>query len=369
MDTLWVDAKNVYYNIMAIETFMEHHWYLNKSEVKKFLIFLRDKTANGNKLIYRKSLKWIAENSISDINSLIETTEKYGCWSDFLYLLGTPADKYVINIFANQLRKDKELLVKKKDISTVAKWAPSEKSSYDRQYNFVNKICKVLRINKVDYRKYYLKPLRDKLNLIETKISKRRWDLVDYKDVNKSSLYIYRRCFNRNDHDNYHKYIKIIDTKYEFTNKSNNTIIIDTSGSMYGYGLDVALKISSKIGGTYYNFEKEIDPYNIELSEEVYCETKFKNVTKYIFILSDTPYEDIFEEESYKLNNRYPDSKIIHWEINKCRGLCISNSGNVTIIKGYNDDMLYHISNYCLDEIEYLEKRYFKKLINKYLDI
>jgi hypothetical protein len=57
---------------------------------------------------------------------------------------------------------------KKARISLAAKWAPSEKSRYQKDYKAVTKIAEYLGIKFGQYRKHYLRPLRRNLNILET---------------------------------------------------------------------------------------------------------------------------------------------------------------------------------------------------------
>ncbi len=375
MDSLWNDARLIYYDEKDIGEFLDDHWHQNKLIVKRILIFIRDKKFNGRKLPYRNGIKWIAHNAFNDLSSIINITIKYGCWSDLLYLLGTPAENDIINVFADQLKRDKESLILKKDISTVAKWAPNEKSSHDKLHNFVNKICREMKIRKVDYRKHYLIPLRKTLNMIETTLSLKQWDNINYDSINASSLYMYRRCFKRNDYINYTTYIshhnKINYSKeLEIPINAKNTLIMDTSGSMYVHALPIALKIASTLGGNCYNFEGEMNPSNVVRSEEIYCKVHLTFPNKYIYILSDTSYDNLFEHPSERFDVLYPDKHIIHWKIIKLKkgaNIKIVNISEKRIeITGFNSDILNLISHYDMDNMWSLEKDYFDHVFDKY---
>ena len=133
----------------------------------------------------------------------------FGYWKDLLYFFDTPIESEMVKMFTTQLLLDKNHLkhgISK--ISLAAKWAPSEGKEYDEKHNAVYKFCTQMRIKKAEYRKSYLTPLRQHLNIVETKLCNNDWDEVNYPHVPALAHLKYTKAFKKHDEDRYSQYMR-----------------------------------------------------------------------------------------------------------------------------------------------------------------
>jgi hypothetical protein len=114
-------------------------------------------------------------------NNIETYINKYGCWKDICFIIEKcKKNNFEYKLIANRLNQDLKIIEHGKDhISLCSKWV------FNANTKESNKLCKYLfdksEVKKEErYRKEYLKPLRTKLNLIESKICTKNWDEIDY---------------------------------------------------------------------------------------------------------------------------------------------------------------------------------------------
>ena len=148
------------------------------------------KNGKKEKKISNDAMKWIKKNYWTKTyeGNIYNYINKYGCWNDILTKKYVDLYDFEIQLIAEQLIKDKKNLELNEPISLCAKWAPSENKKYDKRNNIsekialkiysildnnnelsdeINKKYKFQNKYKEFYRKMYLTPLRNKINIIE----------------------------------------------------------------------------------------------------------------------------------------------------------------------------------------------------------
>tara|TARA_B110000114_G_scaffold113351_1_gene118921 strand:- start:2935 stop:4167 length:1233 start_codon:yes stop_codon:yes gene_type:complete len=125
-------------------------------------------------------------------------------------------DIFESKLFAEKLIEDKTNYDNNESVSLCAKWCPSEKSEYQKKYNIYNKIMyNILDLteqtdikNKNEYfRKNYLTPLRNKIDIVETKMCKTDWKNINYENVPSIATKKYKNAFMKNDEERYMQYL------------------------------------------------------------------------------------------------------------------------------------------------------------------
>ena len=110
-------------------------------------------------------LQYLFENQHEKFRKVVHLIPEYGRWDDLLSFF--PKADYILSLFCEKLKEDKQLMLEGKPISLCAKWAPSEGDSDDKKYGLVNLICNKMNISKREYRKEYISPLREYLDIVE----------------------------------------------------------------------------------------------------------------------------------------------------------------------------------------------------------
>ncbi|MDC0230786.1 DUF2828 domain-containing protein, partial [Aureispira] len=273
--------------------------YLLKDSCKKdlnqtilIIFYIRDIQGSGEKKLAKEMLQWLMINYPFKFRKILHFIPIFGRWDDLLYFFPNitrlssleyvnsnylsnineknlqeiiKTQNKVIKFFCDTLKRDLENMNKAKNITLLAKWAPSEYSSKDNKYNLVETICNYMKISPRIYRKRYLTPLRKYLKIVERSMCAKKWDKIDYDLIPSKARLNLHYAFIRNDNKRYlsHKFIKkqntpakyayqiiynyayaikinpVIEKQWDnFINNINNNfenlrVCVDTTSSMY----------------------------------------------------------------------------------------------------------------------------------------
>lgn len=217
----------------------------------KWLFYLRDIRGNGmgERHSFRTILQWLANNHPNETKVIFPLIPEYGRYDDIWCLLETNLKKDVIEWISIILQNDIKALKNDENISLLAKWLPSCNASSCKTKQLANIICNELGYTQERYRKT-LSSLRQKLDIVERKMSANQWNLIIYEHVPSRANLIYRNAFYKNDTERRTKYL-------ENLQKGETTINASTV-----FPSDILSQYVSYQGYSY-----EIKDYDISLEE------------------------------------------------------------------------------------------------------
>jgi hypothetical protein len=224
--------------------FLEKCWAINPQKTVAVIFNGRDRLkGKKEKTVSNQAMLWLRNNKpYTYMNNILTYVNKYGRWKDLLYICyensgdGIIHKNYELTLFANKLRedlmdlkiqemRDEEAVAvaadvgdatdKPKKINSVslcAKWSPSENDRNDRRKQFAKKIATIL-YGKDDtkkmekYRKEYLVPLRNKINIVETLMCNNEWDKINYEGVPGVASRKLHNAFSNHDSERYCEYL------------------------------------------------------------------------------------------------------------------------------------------------------------------
>lgn len=260
----------------------------------KVLFYLRDiRGGQGERRLFRLCLQEmitiVPDWFKSEDN--IKLIPEYGRWDDVVDILRVchkdQNDIFwtVAKVLKDQLDYDYHIafkLDKRPDstVSLLAKWMPSEKA-HDKDSKFLAK--RLIHTNIFGNAKQYrnlIVSLREYLDILETKITEKNYELIDYNKIPSKAGLKYKSAFMRNDSDRYTSYLKALErgdknvkmntgalVPYDIVSKYNlytedktlelawknledfmgdmqGLVIADVSGSMSGTPMDVCLSLA-----------------------------------------------------------------------------------------------------------------------------
>jgi Domain of unknown function (DUF2828) len=165
----------------------------------KTLFYLRDVLeGQGERQFFRVALKHLALHNKSALIKNLHLVPQFGRWDDLWVLLDTDVRQDVVSLVKNQLVIDK----KSERPSLLAKWMPSENASSHVTKRNAKIFRKALGGTPKQYRKL-LSSLRAKLNLVETHMSEKDYASIQYDKLPSKAGLIYRGAFFRNDEERY----------------------------------------------------------------------------------------------------------------------------------------------------------------------
>jgi hypothetical protein len=159
----------------------------------KLVFHIRDKSraGQGKRFLFRQFIHWIDQHM--DLSELLHLIPVYGRWDDLYFVTGG------LEFLARQLLTDKVAMERDEPISLAAKWAPTENKFLDRHYHLVDIFISKMNLTKQQYRRDYMTPLRQKLNLLERDLCAGNWKGIDYTRLTFRQIKRNARTFMRHD--------------------------------------------------------------------------------------------------------------------------------------------------------------------------
>lgn len=262
----------------------------------KCLFYLRDiRGGQGERRFFRVAFRWLCNEYPQVAKANLKNISEYGRWDDLIYVAeGTPVQTAAFNIIKHQLALD----IQCKTPSLLAKWMPSQNASNADTKRLGHVLANFLGMTSREYRKT-LSTLRERINVLERLMSANRWDEIEFDKIPSKAGLVYRNAFARRDilAKKYEAFAKSKDTKvnanalypYEVVEKAitksylsldsteraminkywsclpdylngqncSMMCVVDTSGSMHGTPIDIAIGLgmycAERIGGPFKN--------------------------------------------------------------------------------------------------------------------
>lgn len=259
--------------------------YENPDLAIKMAFYMRDiRGGQGQRKVFRTIIKWLANNYPNIVIANLDNILYYGRGDDYMCLFDTVVESYMIKKVREILIKDNIAMMSGGECSLLAKWLPSENTSSVKTKYFAKKFIKGLGMAPREYRQT-LSKLRKYIDITEVKMSGNNWDKINYNHVPAKAAMNYSDAFLRHDQDNYIDYLqhlsagqakvnaaslfpvdiirRVRENMYSCSKKDRVLLdamwnalpnylegkeetgicVVDTSGSMYGLPLEVALSL------------------------------------------------------------------------------------------------------------------------------
>ena len=215
----------------------------NETYAMKCLFYIADiRGGQGERRFFRVIAKWLANEHTEVMRRNLKYIPEYRRWDDLYVFVGTPLEKNAFDFMYQQLALD----VQCKTPSLLAKWLKSENTSSKESRALAQKTRQYFGMNHKEYRKT-LSILRERIRLLERLMSARRWDEIEFDKIPSRAGLIYKNAFARHDIErmksekevqSYQDFAKSKDTKvnakalypYEVVKKA-----MEYSGGAWGY--------------------------------------------------------------------------------------------------------------------------------------
>lgn len=264
-----------------LETFVKA-FLEDRATAMKILFYMRDiRGGQGMRRVFRTIVVYLANNYPEFIINNLKNFAEYGRWDDLLCLLDTDVKEQVLVFIKNQFIEDLASWYNGDSVSLLAKWLPSENASSKTTKRYAKIIREYLQWGPKSYRTT-LSKLRSYLNVVEVKMSANEWGKIDYSGVPGKASLLYSNAFAEHDADRYIDFLSTTDklnakalfpvdiiekaftVQHSRCSKKDRLLLdkmwnslpnylegteetgicmVDTSGSMYGKPLAVALSL------------------------------------------------------------------------------------------------------------------------------
>lgn len=200
----------------------------------KTLFYLRDITSGqGERKFFRLAIKHLALHHADSLAKNLQLIPQFGRWDDLWVLLDTELKANVINLVVKQLQAD----VVSKQPSLLAKWMPSENASSYQTKKYAKILREAIGMQPKKYRKI-LSSLRKQIKLVETNLSKKDYQHIQYDKLPSKAGMKYRQAFFRNDLERYQAFLDSL-SKGEVKVNSSTLYPHEIVGKIFGGGWGV----------------------------------------------------------------------------------------------------------------------------------
>lgn len=224
--------------------------------------------------------KYMANNYSDIMSKNMIYIPEFGRWDDMWSFIDTPCEESMWKMVSEQWNCDLESMKNNKPVSLLAKWIKKPNCSNKKNRDIGKRASKKLGyVSDKTFRKD-VSALRKYLDVVEVKMSGNRWGDIIYPTVPSRAMMNYKKAFNTHDEERFNQYLDSVKKgenkinsgtlypvdlfkKVRYTNrcddvieeqwkslpnyvdeKSDILIMADTSGSMFGDPIDVAISLA-----------------------------------------------------------------------------------------------------------------------------
>lgn len=201
--------------------YFEKSFRANEELSLKALFYMRDiKGGQGERNNFKVICQWLSKNSPESIIRNMIHIPLFGRWDDFYAFVTIDQTKEIaLNILKEQFDKDMDLASKGKNVSLLGKWLKSENASSKETKKLATITREFFGLSSQEYRKS-LSILRKKINIVESFMSQKMWDQIEYSHVPSYAMKMYRKAFGKNDSDRFQQYLSDVQNGQKKINAS-----------------------------------------------------------------------------------------------------------------------------------------------------
>jgi len=154
----------------------------------------------GERRLFKTIMIYLAQNHMELARALMPLIPEYSRWDMVVALMDSPLADEAVEMIQRQLQEDGINKEKGASISLCAKWLPSENASADHTKQMARRLAKRLSMTSRQYRRM-LSAYRQYLDVVEVKMSSRRWADINYEAVPSRANLVYNTAFLQNDEE------------------------------------------------------------------------------------------------------------------------------------------------------------------------
>lgn len=286
-DKAYLTTLNANLDFFALASSLRNNGYTRLKELKELLdkatvedlnlaikniFFLRD-VRNGNKErdLGRFALTYLSNNRPKTFNKIIEFIPVIGRFDDLTYVLSVTKQESVKKEIAHFILLQLESDNKSKNPSLLAKWLPTTDAGKKTRSQAKVLTCvlqKYFNMHPFAYHRM-VKNIRKKLDLLETKITKEKFDQIDYSKVAGQAMLKNKSVFAKKDQERFNTYQKSLN-KGEIKAKTDTITPVQlveqlVNKSYYGFNLNPMLTEKEKqfINNQWRDLDRNLTDKNI----------------------------------------------------------------------------------------------------------
>jgi len=186
-------------------------------ETMRILFHARDcRGGKGDRKPFLAAMLYIADTHPTWFLANLEHIPTFGRWLDLVELYSqVPQKDEIVLLILKQLQQDISDIIHKKPISLLAKWLPGEKKRWDtgiresiiRRFYNLDSDKPLNTWHQREFRKL-LTPLRNHIDLVETRMCKNQWSEIVYSHVPGVAMTDFSHLFKKHDEERFTAYLE-----------------------------------------------------------------------------------------------------------------------------------------------------------------
>jgi len=194
----------------SLEELLEKSWDVSPRDTLRTMFYVRDcRGGKGERKIFFDFMFWLWRNHRGLFEKNLPCIPFYGCFKDLRKIVETgnhiswtlesSFEQMIVSYWCEVLGKDVEALNRNENITLAAKWVPIQNG----------KFCKEMKLTHKLFRRM-VRLLREKLDIVECKMSAGEWDKINFERICSLSMKKYSSAFRKHCNTRFNEYLESV---------------------------------------------------------------------------------------------------------------------------------------------------------------
>ena len=191
---------------------LERSWHVSPRDTIRTMFYVRDcRGGKGERKIFMEFMIWLCMKNSTLFEKNLPCVPFYGCFRDLRKMLESASgqndgwflDKSfqdtIVSYWSEVLGKDVEAMNRGENTTLAAKWVDIQSGDMCRQMKLTHKMFRRM-----------VRLLRDKLDVVECKMSAGDWDKINFERICSLSMKRYSQAFRRHCQEKFSEYLESV---------------------------------------------------------------------------------------------------------------------------------------------------------------
>ena len=200
--------------VEKLEELLERSWEVSPRDTLRTMFYVRDcRGGKGERKIFFDFMVWLWINHREYFEKNLPCIPFYGCFKDLRKIVETAIEtsqrnrwrlestfeQMIVSYWCEVLGKDVEALNRNENITLAAKWVPVQNGKFCREMKLTHKLFRKM-----------VRLLREKLDIVECKMSAGEWDKIYFERVCSLSMKKYSKAFRKHCDVRFSEYLESV---------------------------------------------------------------------------------------------------------------------------------------------------------------
>lgn len=197
-----------------LEELLERSWDVSPHDTLRTMFYVRDcRGGKGERKIFFDFMFWLWRNHREYFEKNLPCIPFYGCFKDLRkivetgnqisfekgWTLETSFEQMIVSYWCEVLGKDVEAMNRNENITLASKWVPIQNGKFSKEMKLTRKLFRKM-----------VRLLREKLDIVECKMSAGEWDKIYFERVCSLSMKKYSNAFRKHCDTRFSEYLESV---------------------------------------------------------------------------------------------------------------------------------------------------------------